>query len=363
VRCSSCPPSPTSTGASALANLLVDRSWDVTPRCDRKVVTPYRAQPQAARRPRARVAFAPASWRSRAKSASSRRTKSFFRDPALEAEASSRRPPQYRGGRRRRRERNSWERCLSEAEICEAIISERPSYKVLTGRLPSDIGLTPAIMAAAIEAECLTRPGPDHHDADDRGARPARRSQDVHERWKAATDRAENQRAENIAKNVRSKVGQRGARSRRSTKLPPKPPRSSTRDLRVYVMVDKSGSMENALAQAKDYLSKFVGMFPLERLHVCVFNTIGREVQDRVCHARQRRAGLSRPSVRAAEPPTQRACAAWSKNTRQGPDEDALFIFVGDQGDNSVDYLVDTIKRHERAACRLWVAARQKRLE
>jgi hypothetical protein len=237
----------------------------------------------------------------------------------------------------------SWEG-LSEADICEAIISERPSYKVLIGRLPSEIGLTPAIMAAAIEAECLS-------DQDLIIMTPTieelglLEDQDVLERWKAATDRAENQRAENIAKNVRSKEAKE-VLEETVDKVAAKAAEKLTRDLRVYVMVDKSGSMENALAQAKDYLSKFVGMFPLERLHVCVFNTIGREVKiesaTRASVSRAFRGHQAGGGTTYAE-----GVRCLVEKYKTGPDEDALFIFVGDQGDNSLDYLVDTIKRHE----------------
>ena len=39
---------------------------------------------------------------------------------------------------------------LSEREICERIVETRPSYKRLVGLLPPEIGLTRAIVAAAI---------------------------------------------------------------------------------------------------------------------------------------------------------------------------------------------------------------------
>ena len=39
---------------------------------------------------------------------------------------------------------------LSEAEICEWIVDERLTYKDVVGRLPKEIGLTPAIMVACL---------------------------------------------------------------------------------------------------------------------------------------------------------------------------------------------------------------------
>ena len=47
----------------------------------------------------------------------------------------------------------------------------------------------------------------------------------------------------------------------------------------MYFLIDKSGSMDGALAEAKDLISKFLGGFPLERTHVSVFDTVGREVE------------------------------------------------------------------------------------
>jgi len=54
----------------------------------------------------------------------------------------------------------TWEE-LSEGQICEKIILEKPSYKVIAGRLPSSVGLTPAIMAALPAEEQVTHAGTD----------------------------------------------------------------------------------------------------------------------------------------------------------------------------------------------------------
>jgi hypothetical protein len=238
-------------------------------------------------------------------------------------------------------EANSWE-ALSEQQICEAIIAERPSYKVIAGRLPSDIGLTPAIMAAAIEAECLT-------DQDLIIITPTLEElglledPEIHERWKAATERVENQRAENIAKNVRSKVAKETL-EQTVDRVAAEAASEEVKDLRVYLFVDKSGSMEGAIEQAKEYLSKFVGVFPLEQLHVCVFNTIGREVPI----ASATRAGVARAfrGHRAGGGTTYAAgVQCLVEKYKPGAQEDALFIFVGDQGDRNVDYLVETIQQ------------------
>src|SRR5439155_9051969 len=96
---------------------------------------------------------------------------------------------------------------LTEAEICERITDERLSYKDAMGRLPKDVGLTPAIMVA-----CL----PSLSDRDLRMLTPTLEElgllgdTEVRARWEAAVATATDQRALNVAKNVKSRaVGQK----------------------------------------------------------------------------------------------------------------------------------------------------------
>jgi len=41
-------------------------------------------------------------------------------------------------------------------------------------------------------------------------------------------------------------------------------------------LVDKSGSMESAIEQSKEALAKILAGFPLEKLHIAAFDTMGR---------------------------------------------------------------------------------------
>src|SRR6185503_12467483 len=90
---------------------------------------------------------------------------------------------------------------LSEAEICEIIQSSRASYKEVVGRLPKDIGLTPAIMVALL---------PTLSDRDLRQLTPTLEElgllvvPEIRDRWEKAITEATDQRGINIAKNVRS---------------------------------------------------------------------------------------------------------------------------------------------------------------
>lgn len=162
---------------------------------------------------------------------------------------------------------------LSEAEICEAIESQRLAYKDVVGRLPKDVGLTPAIMAAVF---------PSLSDRDLRILTPTLEElglmadAEIRARWEQAVSTATDQRALNIAKNVRSKairekleeaadVAARAAVTEATKDV----------DVRVMFLIDKSGSMQGAIEQSKEALSKILAGFPLEKLHIATFDTMG----------------------------------------------------------------------------------------
>src|SRR5205823_14111261 len=89
---------------------------------------------------------------------------------------------------------------LAEVEICETIVTQKLSYKDVVGRLPKDVGLTPAIMVA-----CL----PSLSDRDLRILTPTLEEMglmtepEIRKRWEKAIAESTDQRALNIAKNVR----------------------------------------------------------------------------------------------------------------------------------------------------------------
>lgn len=216
---------------------------------------------------------------------------------------------------------------LDEAEICERIVVSKPSYKILTSRVPVSVGITRAIMAAAIEAGCLS-------DKDLVIATPTLEElgllqvQEVKEAWQAAMKRAEDMRAANIARNVKSKETQ-DQLEEAADQAAQKAVEEVTKDLRIYVIVDVSGSMGGAIERAKALLEKLLQSIPLDRLHVVIFNTVGRIV--RIQHA-------SSAGVRAAfrgidaRGGTNHGAGVWElRQFPPKPDEDSLFIFVGDE--------------------------------
>jgi hypothetical protein len=240
------------------------------------------------------------------------------------------------------READSWAE-LDESDICRKIIGEKPNWKVIVGKLPSSVGVTPAIMSAAVEAGVVS-------DQDLIILTPTLEELGLLEdatvgaRWKAATERAENQRAAHVARNVRSQTAKDGLEEAVDSAAA-KAVEEVSRGLRIYVFVDKSGSMQYALTQAKEYLAKFVGAFPLDKLHVCVFHTHGTEVEIQ----RPTQAGVTQAfRGHAAGGGTSYAAGVGCLVSKYRPaaDEDALFIFVGDQLDNNYMHLADVIRSY-----------------
>lgn len=216
---------------------------------------------------------------------------------------------------------------LCEAQICQRIVESRPSYKRIVGMLPAEVGLTRAIVAAAAEAGSLS-------DNDLVLLTPTLEEMDlldvpvIGERWMSAMAKTEDRRAANIAQRVRGKKTAEVLRQAADGALQ-KAVEKVGEGLRVYVFVDISGSMNQAIVTAKAHISAFLQAFPLERLHVAVFNTVGREVKIRHASA----AGVQQAfrNFRAGGGTSHAAGIHCLSKYKPKAGEDALFLFVGDQ--------------------------------
>ena len=233
----------------------------------------------------------------------------------------------------------SWEG-LTETQICEKISKERPNYKRIVGLLPKSVGLTRAILACAIESGCLSN-------ADLIILTPTLEEfgllqvASVMDKWKKACDTATNQRAANIAKNVKTKEAREGLQDA-ADKAMVNAVEEVTRDLRVYLTVDISSSMGMALERAVSCLTQFLGGFPLDRLHVSVFNTEGREVE------------IKAPKAAAVQHAFASFKAGGGTSYAQGvrvlakhapkAGEDSIIWFIGDQEDYNVTALVSAVR-------------------
>ncbi len=162
---------------------------------------------------------------------------------------------------------------VSEAEICERIEQDRLSYKDVVGRLPKDVGLTPAIMVALL---------PSLSDRDLRMLTPTLEElglmtePEIRAKWEKAILSSTDQRSLTTAKNVKSKALKEKLEEA-ADNAAKNAVKAATKDsdVRVIFLVDKSGSMTNAIEQSKEALSRILAGFPGEKLHVATFDTTG----------------------------------------------------------------------------------------
>lgn len=212
---------------------------------------------------------------------------------------------------------------LPEAEVCAKIVSEKIGYKRLVGMVSE---LTPAMLAACAGSGGLS-------DKDILILTPTLEKMGVQDKepFKSllakAVRKADDQRALHIAKNIKNKdlKEQLVKASDNATK---KSMEQATRNLRVFVLIDISGSMDQSLVEAKKYVTQFLGGIPLDRVHVSVFNTMGRLVEIKaakslaVSHALDKyRAGGGTFYTSGLDP---------FKEVEIKPDEDSVFFIIGD---------------------------------
>ncbi len=220
----------------------------------------------------------------------------------------------------------SWEG-LSEEQICETIVKTKPNFKRVVGLLPKGVGLTRAIVAASIEAGSFS-------DKDLIIATPTLEElgllevQEIRERWDRAIKAAEDMRAANIATRVRSKATQEKLQEAADTAVQ-KQVAEVIKGLRVYFIIDISGSMHQSIAKAKEHIQKFLQGFPLDQLHVSVFNQVGREVV--IKHGSAAGVENAFRGIVASGGTNYGAGVKVLEHHKPKADEDVLFIFVGDE--------------------------------
>lgn len=221
----------------------------------------------------------------------------------------------------------SWEG-LSESAICERIIHERIGLKRVEGLLPKNIGLTKAIMAAMIENNLIS-------DKDLVIRTPTLEElgllkvKEIRQKWEDAVKRSEDSRAANIARNVTSQDVKDKLQEGADNAVK-KAADEVLKNLRLYFIIDISGSMNASLKMAKDYIAHFIQGINRENMHVCVFNTTAREVKINVSS----KAGVDNAFMGfAASGGTDYGCGVrcLSKH-KPKDDEDTILIFVGDEG-------------------------------
>src|SRR5215470_9206477 len=219
---------------------------------------------------------------------------------------------------------------LSEVEICERIVEERLRYKDVVGRLPKEVGLTPAILVA-----CL----PTLSDRDLRMMTPTLEElgllaePDIRARWEAAIATATDQRALNVARNVKSKAvrekleeaADHAARKAVAAATP-------NVDLRVMFLIDKSGSMEGAIEKSKEALSRILAGFPPEKVHIASFDTMGTVLRPKAPTRAAVQHMLERIKASGGTIHGAAVRALHAAGVRVPPEARLLVIVAGDEG-------------------------------
>ncbi len=230
---------------------------------------------------------------------------------------------------------------LTEEQVCERILRDKPLWNRLSAMLPQGMGLTRAIMGAAIERGCIS-------DAEMINLAPTIEElgllqvQTYRERLDKALAKAENMRAANIALRMKSKEGQEKLQTAADTALQ-KQVAEVAKGLFVYFIVDTSGSMERSLQAAMQYIGRFVHAFPLDKLVVTIFSTSGRVIE--IKHASAAGVENAFKGIKAVGG-TDHASGVLTatKHRKPAADEDCLMIFVGDGGEQNVARFVQTVR-------------------
>ncbi len=220
----------------------------------------------------------------------------------------------------------SWDN-LTEVQICEKIVADKPNWKRVVGLLPAKVGVTRAIMTAAVESGSLSSKDliiltPTLEELGLLTVEP------VKTKWEKAIKGADDMRAANIAMNVKSVVVKEKLQEAADNAVV-KAVAEVTKNLRIYFMIDISGSMQGAIEAAKQYIGKFLQGFPQDRIHVATFNTTGKVIE--IKHASQAGVENAFKGINASGGTDYGAGVRALQKFKPKADEDVLFIFVGDE--------------------------------
>jgi len=216
----------------------------------------------------------------------------------------------------------TWEG-LTEEQICERICKDKLDFKIVA----SNVALTRAIVAATIESGGFSDKDLVIHapTLEELGLLEV---PDIKARWTEALKKAQDLRAMNVARRMKGKEVQEELQAAGEEVLKAVV-EEATADIEIYFMVDVSGSMEGAIESAKVFVEKFLYSFPSEKVHVAIFNTVGREVT--IKHPSAAGVRVAFTGIRAGGGTDYGVGIKVLSKYRPQEGSDVLFIFVGDE--------------------------------
>jgi hypothetical protein len=116
-------------------------------------------------------------------------------------------------------------------------------------------------------------------------------------------------------------------------------------DVQVMFLIDKSGSMEGAIENSKEALSRILAGFPLDQVHIATFDTIGMPLVPKAASRVAIQHMLA--GVKAAGGTMHGAAvqALHQNGVRMGAETKLIVIVVGDEAGEGGDQLAKTFGR------------------
>jgi hypothetical protein len=231
----------------------------------------------------------------------------------------------------------------SEKEICETIVAEKLGWKQVMGMLPKNIGLTSAIFVAMLDqfsdkdltilTPTLEELGLLKHDQ-------------IKARWQEAISKQEDQRARNIAKNLRDRE-LAGKLAESADAAVTKAVAEATKDVDLHIMfiIDTSGSMEGAIESSKKALSMIVQGFPQNRVNIASFNTVGTVLKPRHWSAAGVQHMLKSIGASGGTIYSSGLRALHESGVRIPPGRSLILFAVGDEAGESGDLLATNLQQ------------------
>jgi hypothetical protein len=235
---------------------------------------------------------------------------------------------------------------LNEAQVVEKITTEKLGYKMVMGMLTPEVGLSPNVMKALL-------PGMTDKDVvlliptlEDLGLL---KDKTVKARIDKALKDVDDERARNIAKNVRSKElkGQMeaaadGALAKAVNK------EIAEKPLKILIGIDASGSMEGSIVMAKDVVGRLLPAFTdqKDKISVQIFSTDSKTVKFKQYTKTGVSTALAGYSAGGGTLYGSTFFTAAREGFKVEPGEDLIVLFIGDEQGEPAERLKQAMEYH-----------------
>jgi len=221
---------------------------------------------------------------------------------------------------------------MTEDQIVEKITKEKLGFQTVMGSLTKDMGLTPNIMRALVETMSDKNVVLFIPTLEDLGLLKDKK---VKERIDLALKEVEDERARNIAKNVRN-VEMKGKMEAAADGALTKAVNQEVADrpLKILIGIDASGSMQGAIETSKEVVGRILPAFAdqQDKISVQVFQMDSRTVKFKKFTKAGVTTALAGFSAGGGTSYSSSLFAAAKDGFKVSPEEDLILLFIGDEG-------------------------------